>query len=437
VYFALASGRHTLSQKRPWSAARSTDRSQTRSLPESLRKKLLDSESAPSYYCNGSIYNPNLVENRAFLSNLTHIFIKRFNKNLPNRRLTIRDVAKKSGLSVSTVSLVLNEKASVAKETREKIQKVIAELNYHPQRSARGLASKSSGNIGFIVTDDHFNVAEPFYTRVFLGTEFEARKHNYYVLLTTVAPTVRATKEMPRFLLEHNVDGVIIAGKIGTPWIEYVRERNLPLVLVDFEIPRHRLSTVTMDNRGGAHLVVEHLLGLGHTKIGFIGGDVEHPSIAERYNAYCDTLQSHGVETNSSWISINEPDTRIENGCGAAKKLLGSTGKRPTAVFAANDAMALGCMKYCKDVGLSIPESVAIVGFDNIEAGLLVEPRLTTVNVHREEMGAMAVRRLVEMMRDKNDVMIKTMTPVELVIRESSGVYRGLHAETAVHAAPD
>ena len=356
---------------------------------------------------------------------------------MSNRRLTIRDVAKKSGLSVSTVSLVLNDKSSVAKETREKVQKVIADLNFHPQRSARGLASRSSGNIGFIVTDDHFNVAEPFYTRVFLGTEFEARKHNYYVLLTTVGPTIRGTKEMPRFLLEHNVDGVIIAGKIGTPWIEYVRERNLPLVLIDYNISRHRLSTVTMDNRGGARLVVEHLLGLGHTNIGFIGGDVEHPSIAERYHAYCDALQVHGIEIDSSRKSIQEPDTRVEDGYRAAKRLLSTVAKRPTAVFAANDAMALGCLKYCKEIGLSVPESLAIVGFDNIEAGLLVEPRLTTVNVHREEMGAMAVRRLVEMMRDKTDVTVTTTTPVELVVRESSGAKEKTTVETIPQPAKE
>ena len=354
---------------------------------------------------------------------------------MSNRRPTIRDVARKSGLSVSTVSLVLNEKSNVAKETRQKVQKVIADLNYHPQRSARGLASKSSGNIGFILTDDHFNVAEPFYTGVFLGTEFEARKHNYYVLLTTVASTVRGTKEMPRFLLEHNVDGVIIAGKIGTPWIQYVRDRSLPIVLIDYEIPRHRLSTVTMDNRDGARLVVEHLLELGHTKIGFIGGDLDHPSIAERYHAYCDTLQSRGVEITSAWKSINEPDTRMDNGYRAAKGILAPAARRPSAIFAANDAMALGCMKYCKDVGISVPDSVAIVGFDNIEAGLLVQPRLTTVNVHREEMGAMAVRRLVEMMRDKTDVVVTTTTPVELVIRESSGAKRDRHAEIAPQGA--
>ena len=346
---------------------------------------------------------------------------------MSSRRHTIRDVARKSGLSVSTVSLVLNEKSNVATETRQKVQKVIAELNYHPQRSARGLASQSSGNIGIILTEDHFTLTEPFYTKIFLGTELEARKHNYYVLLTTVGSTVRQTKDMPRFFLEHNVDGVIIAGKIGASWVEYVRDQNLPVVLIDFDFPHHRTSTVTTDNRGGARLVVEHFLGLGHTKIGFIGGDIKHPSIAERYNAYCDTLEARDIEIPTSWKSIDEPDTRTENGYRAAKRMFSLTAERPTAIFAANDALALGCMKYCREVGLPIPDAVAIAGFDNVEAGLYVEPRLTTVNVHREEMGSVAVRRLVEMIRERNDVVIGTTTSVELVIRESCGGRRDLH----------
>lgn len=322
---------------------------------------------------------------------------------------------------------MLNNKSNVGKETRQKVQEVIAELNYHPRRSARGLASQSSGNIGFILTEDHFSLAEPFYTKIFLGTEVEARRHNYYVLLTTVGSTVRKTKEIPRFFLEHNVDGVIIAGKIGESWVEYVRDQSLPVLLIDFELPRHRVSAVTMDNRGGARFAVEHLFNLGHTKIGFIGGDLKHPSIAERYHAYCDSLEARGIEVPSSWKSINEPDTRIDNGYRAAKQILTHAAERPTAVFAANDALALGCMKYCREVGLPIPDSLAIVGFDNVEAGLYVEPRLSTVNVHREEMGSVAVRRLVELIRARNDVVTRTTTPVELVIRESCGGKRNFH----------
>lgn len=337
------------------------------------------------------------------------------------RKSTIRDVAEKAGTSLSTVSLVINNKENVSEETRRRVNEIISELGYHPQRSARGLASRSSGNIGFILTDDHFSVAEPFYTRIFLGAEFEARKHNYYILLTTVSQTIKATKELPRFFLEHNVDGVIIAGKISASWIDYVRERNLPVLLIDFDLPKHRISTVTMDNSGGAQMVVEHLLKLGHSKIGFIGGDLKHPSIAERYRTYRGTLEGLGVEILSSWVSINELDTRIENGYRAAKQILTAVGARPSAIFAANDAMALGCIKYCREVGISIPGSLAVVGFDNVESGLHVEPRLTTVNVHREEMGGIAVRRLVEMIRDGSNVVNRTTTPVELVIRESCG----------------
>jgi len=347
------------------------------------------------------------------------------------RRPTIHDVANKAGVAASTVSLVINDKPNVDNETRRRVQTIIRELGYHPQRTARGLASRASGNIGFILTEDHFSLAEPFYTKIFLGTELEARKHDYYVLLTTVGSTVRETKELPRFFLERNVDGVIIAGKIRASWIEYVRARNLPLLLIDYELPRHHVSTVMMDNREGARLVVEHLLQLGHTKIGFVGGDLKHPSIAERYQAYREALEGSAINVPQWWQSIDEPDTRSDNGYRGAKQLLTHEGDRPTAIFAANDALALGCIRYCREAGVLVPDSVAIAGFDNIEAGLLVEPRLTTVNVHREEMGAIAVRRLVEMIREECNAVVRTTVPVELVIRESSGGKRDLHLREA------
>ncbi len=343
--------------------------------------------------------------------------MKRHSKQRP----TIEDVAAKAGLSVSTVSLVINNKSNVSEETRRKVKGVIAELNYHPQRSARGLASQSSGNIGFILTGEHFSQAEPFYTKIFLGTELEARQHNYYVLLTTVPYNVGTTDEMPRFFLEHNVDGVIIAGRIGTSWLDYIEERSLPVILIDFEVPNRRISTVVMDNAEGARLAVEHLLELGHKNIGFIGGDIKHPSIADRYRAYRATMEDRGIAVRDSLVSVDEPNTRFENGYRAAARLLASSGDRPTAVFAANDALALGCMKFCKENGLHIPDDVAVVGFDNVESGLQAQPRLTTVNVHREEMGGLAVRRLVEMIREKSIVVDRSTTPVELVVRESCG----------------
>ncbi|MFA6541651.1 MAG: LacI family DNA-binding transcriptional regulator [Bacteroidota bacterium] len=339
-----------------------------------------------------------------------------------NRKPSIKDVAKKAGLSLSTVSLVINNKSRVSKETRDKVKKIVSELNYHPQRSGRFLASKLSGNIGFILTEEHFSKSEPFYTRIFLGTEFEARKSNYYVLLTTVNFNVKETEEIPRFLLESNVDGVIIAGKIGSSWIDYIRERNLPLLLVDFEKLDKGVSSVLIDNFEGAKLAVTHLAKGGHKKIGFIGGDIEHPSIRERYAGFRHTVNSLNLSLSDNYICITEPETQIVNGYRAAKKIFQNKSNVPSAIFAANDAMAVGCIRFLKESGIRIPEDVAIIGFDNVEMGFLSEPRLTTINVHREEIGSIAVKRMVEMIKEKTDVKTKTITNVELVVRESCGI---------------
>ncbi len=336
------------------------------------------------------------------------------------RKPTIRDVAKKAGLSLSTISLVLNNKGYVSDTNKLKILSIIKELDYHPQRSARGLASQLSGNIGFILTEDHFSQSEPFYTRIFLGTEFEARKHNYYILLTTVGKNVKETHEIPRFLLEHNVDGVIIAGKIGSSWIEYIAKKNIPFLLVDYVAPR--VSNITIDNRAGAELVVQHFLKGGHKKIGFVGGDIRHPSIHERFAQYQSVVLSSGITPSEQWSNVDQSNTTSQDGYEAAKNIFSSNDNKPTAIFAANDAMAIGCMQYLKEHGIRIPKDIALAGFDNIEAGLHVEPRLTTVNVHREEMGSLAVRRIVEMVKEKSGVVTKTITPVELVIRDSCGI---------------
>jgi len=340
---------------------------------------------------------------------------------MATRRPTIRDVAKKTGLSVSTISLVLNEQENVSDETRRRVKKAISELKYHPRRSARGLASQTSGNIGFILTEDHFLQAEPFYTKVFLGTEFEARRHQYYVLLTTVDKGRKSNRDIPRFLLEHNVDGIIIAGRISPGWIDECLSRDLPVVLIDFEEPSRQVSTVMIDNRAGALLAVDHLASLGHARIGLIAGDIGHPSIAERIAGFAAGLKAHGIEMRPEWTITDQPETGIENGATAARKLFSSVNGRPTAIFAANDAMAIGCLQTLKELKIAVPRDVALVGFDDIEAGLHVEPRLTTIHVHKEELGAIAARRLAELIAAGSPSVTRTTAAVDIVVRESSG----------------
>ena len=341
---------------------------------------------------------------------------------------TIRDVAKKARVAQSTASLVINDRPNVNPETKERVLQAIRELDYHPRRHARALASQKTGNLGFILTDDHFSRAEPFYTKIFLGTEFESRKYNYYILLTTVPSTFRLETDLPRFLLERNVDGVMLAGRVPAALTEHLRSAKIPHVYIDYS-PRHDHSNaVMMDSLLGASLAVRHLIELGHRRIAFIGGDLSHPSIAKRFEGYQQALQEAGLPATEDLVESRESYTATEDGYRAAEKLL-RRGVEFTAIFAANDAMAIGAMQCLQHGGRQIPAEISVVGFDDVEAGTHTQPQLTTVRVDKEELGAVASRRLVEMIETKKEFHGKVYTPVELVVRQST-------APPALRAAP-
>jgi LacI family transcriptional regulator len=332
---------------------------------------------------------------------------------------TIKDVAQKARVSEATVSLVLNNKASIREETRQRVLKAIQQLNYHPRHVARGLASRKSGNIGFILTDDHFSRAEPFYTKIFLGTEFESRKYKYYILLTTIPRAFHVETDLPRFLRDRNVDGVLLAGHVPTALSEHILELKMPHVFIDFS-PRHKQGNVVMmDNLLGATLAVRHLLDLGHRRIAFVGGDITHPSIAKRLEGYKQALLEAQLPIEDDLIESVERNTASDDGARAVEKLLACDAQF-TALFAANDAMAIGAMQCLKKHGQQIPEEVSIVGFDDIEAGTHTQPPLTTIRVDKEELGAVALRRLMEMIETKKELSGKVFTPVELVVRQST-----------------
>lgn len=332
---------------------------------------------------------------------------------------TIKDVAKKAGVALSTASLVLNDRPNVNPVTKERVLQAIRELNYHPRRHARALASQKTGNIGFILTEDHFSRAEPFYTKIFLGTEFESRKYNYYILLTTVPSNFRIETDLPRFLRERNVDGVLFAGRVPAALTEHIRQLELPHVYIDFS-PRHEQSNAVMiDNLLGASLAVRHLIELGHRRIAFIGGDISHPSIATRLEGYKQTLLQAQLAIDEDLIESKESYTASEDGYRAAEKLIARHASF-TAIFAANDAMAIGAMQCLKKHERQIPAEVSVVGFDDVEAGTHTQPQLTTVRVDKEELGAIASRRLVEMIETKKEFLGKVFTPVELVVRQST-----------------
>jgi LacI family transcriptional regulator len=336
---------------------------------------------------------------------------------------TIKEVAKKAGVSIATVSFVINNSKRTSAETKNRVLKAIKSLNYHPSKSAINLVSGKTGNIGFILTDDHFLRTEPFYTRIFLGTEFEARSEGYYILLTSIRPDFNENDTLPRFILNKNVDGIIIAGKNPHNLIERISTYNLPTVFVDYIPTTNSHPLVLIDNIQGALLATNHLINLGHRNIAFIGGDIEHPSLSDRLNGYKQALGNAKISIKNNLIVTDAKYPDRQNGFNSAKKIF-SKNKNVTAVFACNDAMAIGVLNYLQNNGYKVPQDVSLVGFDDVEADLMLSPPLTTIRVPKIEMGVEALRLLLNAIKNKKSLSKKILVSVELIIRESTSFYK-------------
>ncbi|MBI5726876.1 MAG: LacI family DNA-binding transcriptional regulator [Ignavibacteriales bacterium] len=335
--------------------------------------------------------------------------------------MTIKDVAKKAQVSIATVSLVIHNNKRISEDTKLKVNNAIKELNYHPSRSARGLVSQKTGNIGFILTENHFLRSEPFYTQIFLGAEFEAHNHEFYILLTTVPAIAKSKIKLPRFVLEKNVDGIIVAGTVPHKLASLLDEHSLPIVYVDYYPEGKESSAVLIDNFGGGKEATEHLIQLHHRNIAFLGGDITHPSIKHRFDGFKWALDEHSIPFSSSNFIVDEADTSRESGYKAAEKLL-KINPGVTAIFACNDAMAFGAMQCVKDEGYSVPQDISIVGFDDVEIARTSDPELTTIAVPKQELGCEAVRLMNRLLESKTVTSHSVTVGIELIKRNSTAV---------------
>ena len=332
---------------------------------------------------------------------------------------TIKDVAKEANVSIATVSLVINNHGRISQDTRKKVLKTIKNLNYHPSRSARGLVSRKTGNIGFILTEEHFLRGEPFYSKIFLGVEFEARIHDYYILLATVSSSFSKGDSLPRFITERNFDGIIIAGKISRDLINSILKYDMPLVFVDYSLMNGDYPTILTDNIKGGVLATNYLIENGHKNIAFIGGEISHPSIMERLQGYKLALESAKLKSNDQVVITNDDYLSRQNGCSAAEILLNRR-KDVTAIFAANDTTAIGVMQCLNNKGIKVPDDISVIGFDDVQADLLLDPPLTTIRVPKLDMGTEAIQLLLGIINKDNIKARKILVPVKLIIREST-----------------
>jgi LacI family transcriptional regulator len=335
---------------------------------------------------------------------------------------TIKDIAQKAGVSISTVSLVLNQKGYVASETRSRVMQVIKRLNYKPLHPARKLATQRTGNIGYIIWEGHFSEVEMFYSQVFLGMEYAARKNDYYLLLTTVKEEFDPKNDLPRFLQCRDVDGVALAGRVPLSLIQYLDTQSLPFVLIDYEIQGKNYSCIKIDNYNGAYKAVDELIRAGRHHIGFVGGSYFHPSVKERFRGYKEALEVHGL-INDSYLDIYSYCENVETsrsiGEKGALKLMQSNPDLD-AIFCCNDTTALGVISSILQNGKQIPADIAVVGFDDIPPAEFNSPKLTTLHVPKLEIGKQAYQLLLDLINNPHMAPQTRTISVDLITRESS-----------------
>jgi DNA-binding LacI/PurR family transcriptional regulator len=330
--------------------------------------------------------------------------------------VTIRDVAKRAGVSISTASRALNDSGPVKEKTKMRVLKAAKEINYTPNAIARGLVTRKTGNIGFILpTSVKDGTSNPFYSRVFQGVEAETRERNYHLIFSVFD---EGEKELPRMVREKNIDAVILASKIDEEFILKLKERGIPLVLVDHTIRGENVDSVVIDNFGGACKAVNHLIELGHRRIGFIRGPQDRPSFIQRFEGYKETLNRTGLEYDEKIVW--EADLDFDDAYRVMKRKM-KIELFPSAIFAATDIIALAAAKAIREEGLRIPQDVSLVGFDDILQAKQARPSLTTIRVFKQEMGRVAVRKILESIDNITRKPTQTVILTELVVRGSTG----------------
>jgi DNA-binding LacI/PurR family transcriptional regulator len=333
--------------------------------------------------------------------------------------VTIKDVARIAGVDPSTVSRVIADSPRISQNTKEKVIKVMEELDFHPNAIARSLASRSTKTIGVIMplTSDQIFV-NPFFTEVMRGISASSLKRGYDILFSTGGSSYEEYLATSRMVNERRIDGLILlTSRIYDKTINELINKKLPFVVIGKPPMLEDINWVDNDNQEACFTATKHLIEQGHRNIGFIGGDFSYVFMGERFKGYKRALDSYGIQFNKDFFSLG--DFLEEGGYTAMKKIL-SRKKLPTAIVAADDMMAFGAIRGIKERGLRIPEDIAIVGFNDTPLTTYMDPPMSSVEIFVYELGYNASEILINQFENpdvqKKNIVIKT----ELKVRKSS-----------------
>src|SRR5262245_16931072 len=331
--------------------------------------------------------------------------------------VTIRDVAHRAGVSTMTVSRVINANGAVSPETRRRVDEAIAALGYVPSRLARGLSARRSGTLAVIVPD----LANPFFTLIVRGAEDVARRAGLRVILGDTRGDLTTEAELIEEALAHRVDGILVApvGDGSRARLRRIASFGVPFVLVDRTVTGVDADAVLGDSTGGARQLVEHLIALGHRRIGMIVESDDVSTAPERLRGYEDALAGAGLDADPALVVRADVDT---GGGGEGMRRLLRPDPRPTAVFTVNNLVALGAIEAVREAGLEVPGDVALVCFDDIEYASRLYPFLTVMEQPAETFGVLGTQLLLERIEGRGPERRHVVVlPAEFVVRRSCG----------------
>jgi len=331
--------------------------------------------------------------------------------------VTIKDVARLSGVSSMTVSRVINGGHRVSPETQRRVEGAIAELGYVPSRLARGLSRQKTGTLALIVPD----VANPFFTLIVRGAEDAARRAGYRMILCDTRSDLTIEREVIEEMLAHRVEGIAIApvSDRSKGHLERLARFGIQFVLIDRTIPGIDCDVVVGDNAGGARRLVEHIISLGHRRIGFIVESDDVSTARDRHRGYEEALGAAGIEIDPDLIVRATVDP--EGGFDGMRLLL-ELEEPPTAVFTVNNLVALGAIEGVRASGLEVPDDIALVCFDDIEYASRLYPFLTVMAQPAETLGMLGTQLLLERIEGRApDQSRVVVLPPQFIVRRSCG----------------
>jgi LacI family transcriptional regulator len=334
-------------------------------------------------------------------------------------QMNIKKIAEMAGVSVSTVSKIMNNYSDVSEKTKQRVLEIIEQTGYTPSSSAKTLATKKSNLIGVIFAGKlNVEFTHPFFVEVLNSFKKQMGVLGYDLIFFSNEKFISSGDYFSRCLHFH-VDGcVIISGQQMEPAIRDLDMSNIPCIGVDLELNGKKSGYVMSDNYQIASKVVEHFYLLGHRELGFIGSTADSDISNRREAGYVKAIAGFGLTMNPKWF-VHGDDFFEPSGYTAMKSLI-ETGSLPKAVFAASDLLALGAIRALKEHGLSVPEDVAVIGCDDIEACQYTSPTLTTIRQNKERLGVLAAHMLFDLINNQSEGGSFVVEPA-LIIRESCG----------------